>query len=72
MWMEFDKRWPDFAQDPHNMMLGLSLDGVNPFSYQSNKWSTWLVFLINYNLPPWLATKPFLLMFSFIVPEIKV
>ena len=67
MWMEFENRWPDFAQDPCNMRLGLALDGVNPFSDQSTKWSTWPVFLINYNLPPWLATKPFFLMLSLII-----
>jgi len=33
MCMEFDNRWPDFVQDPHNIKLGLALDGVNPFSY---------------------------------------
>ena len=65
--MEFDNRWPDFTQDPRNMRLGLVLYGVNPFSYQSTKWSTWPVFLINYNLPPWLATKPFFVMFSLII-----
>ena len=47
MRMKFDNRWLDFSQDPNNMRLGLGLDGVNPFSYQSTKWSTWPVFLIN-------------------------
>ena len=67
MRMKFDNRWLDFSQDPCNMRLGLALDGVNPVSDQSTKWSTWPVFLINYNLPPWLATKPFLLMLSLII-----
>ena len=71
MWMEFDNRWPDFSQDPRNMRLGLALDGVNPFLDQSTKWSTWPVFLINYSLPPWLATKPFFLMLSLIIPGKK-
>jgi len=71
MWMEFDKAWPDFSQDPYNIRLGLALDGVNPFSNQSTKWSTWAMFLINYNLPPWLATKPFFLMLSLIIPGKK-
>ena len=71
MWMEFDNRWPDFFQDPRNMRLGLALDGVNPFSDQTTKWSTWPVFLINYNLPPWLATKPFFLMLLLIIPRKK-
>ena len=69
--MDFDNKWPDFAQDPRNIRLGLALDGVNPFSNQSTKWSTWPVFLVNYNLPPWLATKPFFLMLSLIIPRNK-
>ena len=65
------KRWPELSQDPRNIRLVLALDGVNPFSDQSNKWSTWPVFLINYNLPPWIATEPIFLMFSLIIPKKK-
>ena len=71
MWIEFDNRWLDFSQDPCNIRLDLALYGVNPFSDQSTKWSTWLVFLINYNLPPWLTTKPFFLILSLIIPRKK-
>ena len=71
MWMDFDKKWPDFSEDPHNIRLGLTLDGVNPFLNQSTKWSTWPVFLINYNLLLWLATKSFFLMLSLIIPGKK-
>ena len=70
MWMQFDNRWTDFTQHPRNMRLGLVIDGVNPFSDQSNKWSTWPMFLINYNLTPWLETKPFF-MLSLIIPGDK-
>ena len=44
MWMEFDNKWLDFSQEPHNIRLGLVVNGVNPFSYRSNKWSTWSFF----------------------------
>ena len=71
MWMEFDNKWPDFCKYPCNIRLGLALDGVIPFSDQSTKWSTWPVFSINYNLPPWLETKPFFLMLSLIIPGNK-
>ena len=64
MWMEFDNKWPDFSQDPHNIRLGLALDGVNLLSGQRTKWSNWIVFLINYKFPPWLVFKPFFLMMS--------
>ena len=71
MWMEFDNRWLDFTQDPRNMRLGLALNGVNPFSDQSTKRSTCLVFLIKYKFPPWLATKPFFYILSLIIPGKK-
>ena len=71
MWMEFDSIWPDLSQYRHNMRLGLALDGVNLFSDQSTKWSTWKAFLINYNLPLGLETKPFFLMLSLIIPRNK-
>ena len=69
--MEFDNKWPNFSQDPRNIRLGLAIDGVNTLSDQNTKWSNWQVFLINYNLPPWLATKPFFLMLSLIIPGQK-
>jgi hypothetical protein len=71
MWMEFENKWHDFSQDPRNIRLGLALDGMNPFSYQSTKWSTWPMFLVNYKLPPWLATKSFFLMLPLIIPGKK-
>jgi hypothetical protein len=41
------------------LRLGLSLDGVNPFSMQRSTHSTWPVMVLVYNLPPWLVTKKF-------------
>ena len=70
-WMKFDNKWPDFSQDPHSMRLDLALYGVNPFSNQSTKWSTWPSFLINYSFPLWLETIPFFLMLSFIITGMK-
>jgi hypothetical protein len=49
-----DHMWPEFKKDPRNLKLGV---GVNPFSMQSSKWSTWPVIIINYNLPPYLGIK---------------
>jgi hypothetical protein len=39
--------------------MGLSLDGVNPFSMQRSNHSTWPVMVLFYNLPLWLVTKKF-------------
>ena len=51
-WKHIDFVYPGFALEERNMRLGLALDGVNPFSNQSLSHSTWLVVLLNYNLPP--------------------
>lgn len=64
-WAHIDRTWPEFGNDPR---LGLSLDGVNPFSDKSTIWSTWPVLVINYNLPPWLATKSFFMMLTLLIP----
>lgn len=52
-----DLLWPDFAKESSNLKMGVALDGVNPFSMKSCKWSTWPVIVINYNLLPYLSIK---------------
>jgi hypothetical protein len=47
----------DFAEDPHNVRLGLASDGFNPFAMLNVAYSTWPVIIIPYNLPPWLCLK---------------
>ena len=51
-WKVFDARYPDFAFDPRNIRLGPSSDGFNPFKLFRTSYSTWIVVLIPYNLPP--------------------
>jgi hypothetical protein len=38
-WEDFDKCWPDFAEDAWNLRLGLATDGFNPFSNMSSSYS---------------------------------
>lgn len=52
-----DKKWPKFSMDPRNLRLGLAIDGFNPFSNLSSRYSCWLVMLVTYNLPPGLSMK---------------
>ena len=40
-----------FGNDPRNLKLGISSDGLNPFSNQSSTHSTWPVFVWPYNIP---------------------
>jgi hypothetical protein len=56
--------WPKFVAEPHNARLGLATNGINPFGAQSSTWSTWLVMLQIYNLPPWLVTILFLVILA--------
>jgi len=53
-----DSLFPNFANDAHIIRLGLASDGFNPFQTMSVAHSTWLVILVNYNLPPWMFMKP--------------
>ena len=50
-WKALDDEYP-FFQDPRNIRLGMSTDGLNPFGNQSSTHSTWPVFVWPYNLPP--------------------
>ena len=67
-WKYVDSKWPLFAGEARNIRLGLAMDGVNPFGLCSSSWSTWPVCLVNYNIPPWLATKKGHLFLALIVP----
>jgi hypothetical protein len=51
-WKALDIEYPEFEDDPRNVRLGVSTDGLNPFGSQSSTHSTWPVFVWMYNLPP--------------------
>jgi hypothetical protein len=67
-WRYVDTNWPEFGADPRNIRLGLAADGVNPFAEKRSNWSTWPICLINFNLPPWLATKKHFLILALLIP----
>jgi hypothetical protein len=31
-WQFINEKWPDFAQEPRNIRLGLATNGINPFA----------------------------------------
>jgi len=68
-WEDFDKWWPNFAEDPRNLRLGLATDGFNPFSNMSSSYSMWPVFVIPYNLPPWLCMQESNFMMALLIPR---
>jgi len=66
-WKHMNEKWPSFANDACNIRLGLALDGVNQFGDLNSCHLTWPAILLNYNLPPWLMTKQYLLMLALII-----
>lgn len=50
----FDEIHPQFAREARNVRLGLALDGFNPGGHMSSRYSIWPVFVVVYNLPPWM------------------
>ncbi|KAM6593613.1 hypothetical protein CsatA_001316 [Cannabis sativa] len=56
-WKKVDYLNPEFKLEPRHLRLGLSADGVNPHRSLSSRHSLWPVFLVMYNLPPWLVMK---------------
>jgi len=67
-WNHVHSMWPNFAQEPRNVHLGLVANGVNLFKLHRSMWSTWPVLLLNYNLPPWLIIKKFFIMLVLLMP----
>jgi len=68
MWAQVNDKWPDFAMEPRNLRLGLSTDGMNPFSIQNTKYSTWPILLVNYNIAPSLCMKVENIMLTLLIP----
>ncbi|XP_024009473.1 uncharacterized protein LOC112084554 [Eutrema salsugineum] len=67
-WTQVNSKWPQFAAEPRNLRLGLSTDGINPFSIQNTKYSTWPVLLVNYNMPPTMCMKAENIMVTMLIP----
>nr|XP_043619730.1 uncharacterized protein LOC122591531 [Erigeron canadensis] len=70
-WKDFDKKYPEFANDPRNVRLALASDGFNPYRTMNVAYSIWPVFLIPYNLPPWYVMKQPNFILSLIIPGPK-
>ena len=51
-WRALNAEFEFFTNDPRNIVLGASSDGMNPFGNQNTNHSTWPVFVWMYNLPP--------------------
>ncbi|XP_022887200.1 uncharacterized protein LOC111403068 [Olea europaea var. sylvestris] len=67
-WALIDNKWPDFANNPGSLRLGLATDGFNPFNNFSFTYSCWSVVMVIYKLPPWLCMKKENVMLSLLIP----
>ncbi|KAL9676132.1 hypothetical protein QQ045_004345 [Rhodiola kirilowii] len=56
-WENFKKEFLEFAHEIHNVRLGLSTDGLNPFGVSGLSHSTWPIIVRPYNFPPWMCMK---------------
>jgi hypothetical protein len=66
-WRFFDFMYKSFSDEPRNLRLALSTDGMNPFGNMSSSHSVWPVLLTIYNLPPWLCNKRRYMMMSVLI-----
>ncbi len=71
-WAHVDAKWPVFAAEFQNLRLTRSTNDFNPFSEKLCQWSTWLVCVLIYNLPPWLTIKRFFVLVALIIPAKKM
>lgn len=55
-WRTIDEKFPEIAEDPRNIRLGISADGVDVHTGNRHH-SVWPVLSVIYNLPPWLCMK---------------
>ena len=67
-WQHVKESHVEFSADSRNIHLGMCADGVNPYSQKRSTHSMCPVFLLNYNIPPWLTIKKFFIMLSLLIP----
>jgi len=68
-WKSFDKSFPNFATYTRNVRLGLCSDGFTSYANINSTYSIWPLFLVPYNLPPWMCMKKPYTMLNMIVPR---
>ena len=49
-WKHVDDTWEKIKENPRNLRLGLSADGINPHSFLCSNYSCWPVTLVIYNI----------------------
>ncbi|GJS85674.1 putative transposase-associated domain-containing protein [Tanacetum coccineum] len=65
-WRTIDEKFPKIVEDPRNLRLGISADGVD-VNTGNRHHSVWPVLTVIYNLPPWLCMKRKFIMLSVLI-----
>ncbi|GJR38518.1 putative transposase-associated domain-containing protein [Tanacetum coccineum] len=65
-WRTIYERFPQITEDPRNLRLGISADGVDVNSGTRHH-SVWPILSVIYNLPPWLCMKTKFIMLSVLI-----
>ena len=66
-WQVLKESFPSFAVENHNVVVGLSSDGFNPYG-RGKDYSCWPVMITPYNLPPSMCNKRPLMFLSLLIP----
>jgi hypothetical protein len=69
-WKALDNFDPEFARDVRNVRIGLTTDGLTPFSDNATSYSCWPMFVVPYNLPHSLCMKYEFMFLYLIVPGV--
>ncbi|GJW37302.1 putative transposase-associated domain-containing protein [Tanacetum coccineum] len=70
-WKHFDSINMNFTEEIRNVRLGLYTDGFSPNNSNSTPYSLRLLFIIIYNLPPWMSLKDSYVNMSLVIPRRK-
>ncbi|GJW63126.1 putative transposon, En/Spm-like protein [Tanacetum coccineum] len=65
-WRSIDEKFPKIVEDPRNLRLGISADGVD-VNRGNRHHNVWQVLTVIYNLPPWLCMKRKFIMLSVLI-----
>lgn len=71
LWSLVDFLWQEFAVEVKNLRLGITANGINPLSLQSNRYSCWHVITIVYNIPHWMCMKQKFMMLMLLISRSK-
>ncbi|KAL0283052.1 UNVERIFIED_CONTAM: hypothetical protein Sangu_2914800 [Sesamum angustifolium] len=70
-WKHFDQMYPDFAEEPRNVQLGLCIDGFAPHGQYGRTYSYWPIIITPYNLPPGMCMSSEYIFQTMVIPGLS-